>query len=646
VSEPFPSIKSFLIPLALTETASRRSQLTSYFIIGAVFVVGTIAIVTSTADLIRHPVSPTWLVFVGLTVVTGWSTLRMRRAPISFSISDTFTIASALLFGPSAGTILAVFDAIVMSVRVAYSGVSGMAVRAVFNVAASATAMWVSAHLFFALSGSGPLGTDPGRVQDVVLPLAIFAGLYFALNTGLVAVAVGFERRAPVVAMWKAHLRSLWLTYIGGASIAGVLVMLTASRILDIRTVVLIVPLLFVLHVTYKAALDRAEEQLAHVAQITLYAAALRSTVDAVIVTDRGGSVTFINAAAEQLLGCAADAVVGQRVLNVVRTIDPETREPDGEHRRPDGSVVQEHILVRRDGVEVAIEDLEADIRDRAGAILGTVRTIRDITRRKAIDRERDSLLLREREARETADAASRLKDEFLATVSHELRTPATGILGWARLLKTGRLDPAQTRQALDALERGARAQARLLDDLLDMSRIVRGALRIELEPTDVSAVLHEAVETVMPTMRAKGIRFSANVASPLPWAYADPVRLRQVLWNLLSNAVKFTDAGGMIGVSAGTADADHLRIEISDSGHGIDPDVLPFIFDRFRQADGSTTRRHGGLGLGLAIVRHLIELHGGTVTAESEGRGRGARFQITLRIASASHDDGRPAAA
>ncbi|HKB13459.1 MAG TPA: ATP-binding protein, partial [Vicinamibacterales bacterium] len=486
---------------------------------------------------------------------------------------------------------------------------------------------------FFTLSGTGPLATHPGTIGEVIGPLALFAALYFLLNTGMVAVAVAYERHKPVATVWKAHLSLLWLTYFGGAAIAAVLVLLTVSRVVNITTLALVLPLLFILHVTYKAALDRAHEQIAHYAEIALYAAALRSTADAVLVTNRDGVVSFLNAAAEQLLGLGELDAVGQPADDVYHAVDAATGAPRRGIGRSDGGAVRDYVLVRADGDKTPIEEMESDIRDVEGQVIGTIKTFRDVSRRKAADAERDALLHREREARQTADAASRLKDEFLATLSHELRTPATGVLGWARLLKTGRMDEAQSRHALDALERSARAQATLLDDLLDMSRIVRGTLRIELQPTDVAAVLNSAIETVMPAINAKRIQFTLTRRAHLPLVRADADRLRQVFWNLLSNAVKFTGPGGTIAVSA-AEEGDRLRIEVVDSGSGIDPDALPFIFDRFRQADGSTTRSHSGLGLGLAIVRHLVELHGGTVSADSEGRGRGARFVILLPTA------------
>jgi PAS domain S-box-containing protein len=598
--------------------------------LATVAVAGAVVLLASIRDLMRQPVESTWFVLVGLTLVTGWSTLRMRNAPVSFSISDTFTIAAALLFGPAAGTVIVALDALVMSLRVAHENVAGMWQKVVFNATATALAMWLAAHVFYALSGAGPLASEPRTVREVVGPLAMFATVYFMLNSGFIALAVAHERRARVAAVWRQHFSALWLTYFSGAAIAAVLVLLTVARVVDVKTLMLIWPLLFILHVTYKAAIDRVQEQVDHLTQIASYAAALRSTADAVLVVDVGGRVTLINAAAERLTGWAEHEAFGRLGTDVFRALDPATREHDGGAPRSDGGTVREYVLVRRDGGECAIEELQGAISDHRGEAVGTIKTFRDVSHRKAIDAERDALLESERIARAAADAANRLKDEFLATLSHELRTPATGILGWVRLLKSGRMDQARTRHALDALERSARAQAVLLDDLVDMSGIVRGTLCLDLRPTDLQEVLNGAIETVRPSIRSKAIDLHVDVPADLPLLDADAGRLRQVFWNLLSNAVKFTDPGGTIHVSV-VWEADYVRIDISDSGRGIDPDALPFIFDRFRQADGSTTRSHGGLGIGLAIVRHLVESHGGTVTAASEGPGRGAQFRIRL---------------
>jgi PAS domain S-box-containing protein len=591
---------------------------------------GALVLLLSIAELIRHPVGSAWFVLVGLTLVTGWSTLRMRDVPISFSISDTFTIAAALLFGPAAGAVIVLLDALVMSLRVAHRNRSGMWVRLGFNATATALAMWVAAQVFFAITRTGPLANQPARIREVVGALAAFAGVYFVLNSGFIAVAIANERRASIAAVWREHFSALWLTYFSGASIAGVLILMNAAGVADVTTITLILPLLLILHVTYKAALDRVQEQVEHYAKVASYEAALRSTADAVLVTDRNGLVTLINPAAERLTGWSERDAAGRRVAEVFRAIDPVTRSRDDQIPGPDASRLREYVLIRRDGFEHHVEHMEARVRNRTGEVIGTIKTFRDISHRKAIEAEREALLDSERRARSTADAANRLKDEFLTTLSHELRTPATGILGWVRLLKTGRMDDTQRHQALDALDRSARAQAVLLDDLLDMSRIVRGTLRLELRPTDLREVLKAAMETVQPAIMSKHIDCRVDIPADIPFVHGDPDRLRQVLWNLLTNAVKFTEHGGSIHVGV-APEGGHVIIDVVDDGRGIDPEALPFVFDRFRQADGSTTRSHGGLGIGLAIVRHLIESHGGTVSVVSEGRGLGSRFTIRL---------------
>jgi signal transduction histidine kinase len=247
-----------------------------------------------------------------------------------------------------------------------------------------------------------------------------------------------------------------------------------------------------------------------------------------------------------------------------------------------------------------------------------------------------------EQEARLRAEEANRLKDEFLSTVSHELRTPLNSILGWTWLLVGGKLDEAGARRAIQTIERNTRAQSQIVDDLLDVSRIVTGKLRLKVGKVDLASLLEAAVDAVRPAADAKGIQVKARIevrTGRMAELKADPDRLLQVVWNLLSNAVKFTPPGGRVEVLADVADeADgQARIRVTDTGIGIPEAFLRYVFDRFRQADSSTTRKHGGLGLGLSIVRHLVELHGGTVSAESEGEGRGATFTVMLPLASRS---------
>jgi PAS domain S-box-containing protein len=251
------------------------------------------------------------------------------------------------------------------------------------------------------------------------------------------------------------------------------------------------------------------------------------------------------------------------------------------------------------------------------------------------------------RRAKEAAEAASRMKDQFLATLSHELRTPLNAILGWVQILRSGRMDEAGMRRGLETIERSSRAQAQLIDDLLDVSRIISGKLRLDLRPVDLPEIVDAALATVAPAAEAKGIRIERSYAPPPGTVSGDPERLQQVVWNLLSNAVKFTPRGGRIdvGLQAG-ADA-HAEIRIADTGQGIDPNFLPFVFDPFRQADSSTTRRQGGLGLGLSIVRQMVEMHGGSVRVESAGDGHGSVFTVALPLAvgSARPGQGHPAA-
>ncbi|HEU4596871.1 MAG TPA: ATP-binding protein [Pyrinomonadaceae bacterium] len=247
-----------------------------------------------------------------------------------------------------------------------------------------------------------------------------------------------------------------------------------------------------------------------------------------------------------------------------------------------------------------------------------------------AVAIENMRLLRHESRARRAAEESNRLKDEFLATLSHELRTPLTAILGWANMLRSGRLDEESFHTAIEIIERNARTQQQIVDDILDVSRVITGKLRFDPQPTDLRAVVEDSVDAVRPAAAAKSITLLTDFDPRVRAVTGDPSRLQQVVWNLLSNAVKFTPRGGEVRVAL-KHDEGHVRLAVADTGLGIRPDFLPFVFDRFRQGDQSTTRAFGGLGLGLAIVRHLVELHGGTVLAESEGEGRGSTFTVEL---------------
>ena len=299
-----------------------------------------------------------------------------------------------------------------------------------------------------------------------------------------------------------------------------------------------------------------------------------------------------------------------------------ESRDYHAEYRViwPDGSL--HWIVASGRGIE-----MDGDRPRMVGVTL-------DITAKKNVDAERERLLQGEREARGEAERADRMKDEFLSVVSHELRTPLNAILGWSQILRLSS-SAEDLSEGLASIERNARAQVRIIEDILDMSRIISGTIRLDLQPMNVESVIHAALDSMRLAAAAKKIRLETTLDPQAQSMAGDPIRIQQVVWNLLSNAIKFTPSGGTVNVSAKQAD-NRFEITVADSGEGIRPDFLPHVFDRFRQADGSTTRRHGGLGLGLAIVKQLVELHAGTVTAHSPGPGQGATFCVSLPLKSA----------
>ena len=307
-----------------------------------------------------------------------------------------------------------------------------------------------------------------------------------------------------------------------------------------------------------------------------------------------------------------------------------------------------EKRYVRKDGEIIWALVNWTIVRDAEGHPLLSVANIQDITARKQAEAEREELLLSERAARETAEAATRSKDEFLAVVSHELRSPLNAILGYAALLRYGRMDAEEVKHAVEVIERSGKAQAHLIDDLLDTARIISGKLRLVVGPVDPASVIEESVQTIRPAAEAKGVSLGADLPTEIGQITGDPARLQQIVWNLLSNAIKFTPQGGRVEARLERVDP-HIRITVSDTGKGISDDFLPYVFDRFHQSDTSSVRRHGGLGLGLALAKYLVELHGGTIEADSAGEGQGAIFKVTLPVRAVAtpigEGDGAPAA-
>ena len=363
--------------------------------------------------------------------------------------------------------------------------------------------------------------------------------------------------------------------------------------------------------------------------------AILDTALDAIIGMDHQGRITEFNPAAEQMFGYRREEVLGRELAELLIPRELRDKHRGGLARylaTGDGPFIDRRVETtgyHADGhefpVEVSITRVSDDDPPRFTGF------VRDLTARAQAEREREQLLQRESTARREAEAANRAKDEFLATLSHELRTPLNAIVGWTRMLLDGTLDEQSTRRALQVIDRNAHLQTQLVADIMDVSRIITGGLKLDLRPVDLGSVIGAALDAVRPAADAKKIRIRSRLEDSARLTEGDPQRLQQIVWNLLANAVKFTQAGGLVEVELADAGDSGVRLRVQDDGAGIDPIFLTHAFERFRQADGSVSRQQGGLGLGLAIVRHLAELHGGTVRAESQGLGRGSTFTVEL---------------
>jgi PAS domain S-box-containing protein len=365
-------------------------------------------------------------------------------------------------------------------------------------------------------------------------------------------------------------------------------------------------------------------------------AAIVDSADDAIVSKNLDGVILSWNRGAERIFGWTAAEVIGRHITLII----PEERRAEEDEilariRRGDSVDHLETVRVTRDGRRLDISITVSPVKDASGRVVGASKIGRDITERRRLERERDRLLVE-------AEAANRAKDQLLATVSHELRTPLNSILGYARLLENGDLDETARRHAVSVIARSATTQVQLIDDLLDLSRVVTGRMQIVLEECDLPTVIEGALDIVRPAADAKGIVLVTALAPDVGPVRCAPERLRQVIWNLAINAIKFTPAGGRVDVTLKRAGT-QAEIVVADTGVGISPEVLPHVFELFRQEDSSSTRRHGGLGLGLALVKSLVELHGGHVVAESAGKSQGATFTVVLPLAAARGPDTDP---
>ncbi len=357
---------------------------------------------------------------------------------------------------------------------------------------------------------------------------------------------------------------------------------------------------------------------------------------DAIVITEAepiqapGPRILYVNEAFTRMTGYTLQEVVGKtpRLLQGAKT-DRETLTRIRTTLQQWQSDVFELINYRKDGSEFWVELSIVPVADETGWYTHWISVQRDITQRKEVEAMLAKLLLREQQARIATEEASRMKDEFLAVVSHELRTPLNAMLGWSRLLQSRTLNEQTTARALATIERNAQAQAQLIEDLLDISRMMRGKLSLQCCPVNLKNVIEAAIDTIRLAAAAKDIQIH-TVYKTNKSISGDGDRLQQVVWNLLSNAIKFSPRGGRVEITLAEQDT-YIELNVSDNGQGIEPDFLPHIFEQFRQADSSSSRKQGGLGLGLAIVRNLVELHGGTISATSQGIGTGATFTVRL---------------
>jgi PAS domain S-box-containing protein len=352
------------------------------------------------------------------------------------------------------------------------------------------------------------------------------------------------------------------------------------------------------------------------------------------VTTDAALLVRGWNRFMEDLTGIRAADAVGRDLFTVVpqlteRRMDAHFRAALAGESRILAHRFHRYLIPARPGAPEPAQSARITPLEAGGAIVGTLTVIEDVSERVASERELRTRIEAAETARAIAEDAVRVKDEFLATLSHEIRTPLNAVLGWTKILLARPVDRAMLTRALQVIDRNAVAQTRLIDDMLDMARIMSGKLRLEMQPVDLAVIALSAIDVVAPTAAAKGITLLTNISTDQPWMMGDADRLQQIIWNLLSNAIKFTEAGGTVTLSISRADA-MLTLRVEDTGRGIAPEFLPQMFERFRQADSSASRRHGGLGLGLSLVRTLTELHGGSVAASSV-LGQGSVFTVTF---------------
>ena len=353
----------------------------------------------------------------------------------------------------------------------------------------------------------------------------------------------------------------------------------------------------------------------------------------AIIMLDENGIVRSWNRGAQRLKGYSAVEIIGQHFSKFYSQAEIDDKKPERQLAAAvrDGRVEDEGWRVRKDGSQFWANVVITALRDAEGNLRGFAKVTRDMTAQRSAEQAREALL-REQVARAEAEKANRIKDEFLSIVSHELRTPLTPIVGWTRILLKSEMERSELVKGLTVIDRNAKAQVRLIDDLLDVSRIISGKIKLEFKTISLCPVIEAAMDAVRPAADARQIKMLFVLEDSVGPVWADPMRLQQIVWNFLTNSVKFTPSGGRIEIRLRRTDG-KAHMEVTDNGEGIEPEYLPHVFERFSQFDSTTTRKFGGLGIGLSIVKQLVELHGGSVWASSAGRGKGATFTLELPL-------------
>ncbi len=584
----------------------RQSRGLAAIYVSAVTLAGFLLIAVSVWRLSTATVSAGWYVLVALTIISSSATLRMSAVPVSFSVSDVFTMTAALLFGPAAGTVAVAVDCLVISLRLARRELLWR--RALFNATAPALAMWVAAHIFFRLAGVGPLAEHPGAIGDVLGALAAFAAVYFILNTGLIAAAVAWEQAAPVFVVWRQHFLGLWMTFFGGASIAALMMLLLDRGTKDYGVIALVLPLPLILYVTFKRAVDRVQEQLDDLAKVNrLYHSLIEGAAYGIGRLALDGRFIDVNPALASMLGYTCDDLLGRNLWTDV-VADPTARcslSPESSASRIDGL---EMAWRRKDGGDVDVRVSGRLVRTAEDDDPSFEMMVEDVTERRALEAQlRQSQRL---------DALGRLA----RGVAHDFNNLLTVIVGSGDLIAADLAPDHPAQSELRELLNAASTAASLTQQLVTFSR----QQPCRPSEVDVNAVITN-MRGLLQRLVGRPVALVFALSRTLPPIQADPGQIEQVIMNLAINARDAMPKGGTLTIATDLS-PDAVLIRIADTGVGMSEDVRSHMFEPF-----FTTKPIGqGSGLGLATVYGIVKQNGGEISVASEIN-RGTTITVSL---------------